>query len=86
MGHMGKRAAKGQRLIFRVIFGDSSDDRFTGKWIVKVNKCIDGWTVDGPFKTKAAAIRRAFKHARENSPAIVRLFSADGHMQTESEW
>ncbi len=82
---MGKRAAKKRRLIIRVIFGDGK--WFKGRWVIKANKCIDGWTVDdGPFKNKAAAVRRAFKHARENSPAVVRLFSADGHMQAESEW
>ena len=56
------------------------------RWAVKSSRVIDGWTLDDGKKTKADAIRAAFRYAKQFSPAKVRLYSADGKFQVESIW
>lgn len=56
------------------------------KWIIKSSRVIDGWTVDDTRTNKAKAVDAAFRYARKFSPAKVRLYSAAGKMQVESNW
>lgn len=56
------------------------------KWAVKSSRVIDGWTLDDGYTVKEKAITAAFRYAKRFSPAKVRIFSAAGKMQVESEW
>jgi len=50
-------------------------------WLIK-----QGRQVIGNYRIKANAISNAFRKARALSPAKVRIYSGDGHMQVESDW
>lgn len=56
------------------------------KWAVKSSRIIDGWTLDDDYTIKAKAIAATFRYAKRFSPAKVRLYSARGRMQVESNW
>jgi hypothetical protein len=68
-----------QRTILKVI-------RQGTKWVMKSSRLIDGWTLYDQAKSKAEAIKVAFKYAKRMSPAVVRIYSAAGKTQVESEW
>lgn len=63
-----------KRAIFRVV------KRGT-KWIVKSNR-----EELSAAKLKSSAIDRAFWYAKKASPSFVRIYSAAGKLQVESEW
>lgn len=56
------------------------------KWIVKSSRVINGWTVDDTPTNKAKAVAAAFRYAKKFSPSKVRIYTATGRMQVESEW
>lgn len=66
-----------RRRIFRVIRRD-------GRWVVKVNKTCDGWTLDDGPRDKGGAIDTAYAHAKRFKPALVRIFTAAGRLQIEA--
>jgi len=68
------------RYILKVVKGTGS---FAGKWIVKSNKLIDGWTIDDGPKNYSEAVDAAFKWAKKFKGAIVRIFDAKGKLEVE---
>lgn len=66
-----------RRRIFRVMMRN-------GRWVVKVNKECDGWTLDDSPQDKGEAIDAAYAHAKRFRPALVRIFTAGGRLQIEA--
>lgn len=56
------------------------------KWIFKSSRCINGWTLYDEAKTKAECIEITFKYAKKLRPARVKIYSAKGKLQVQSDW
>ena len=56
-----------------------------GKWIVRSNRMIDGFTVDDTCKSKSQAVTRAYKYAARLKPALVKIFTVAGKLQINYE-
>lgn len=65
-----------RRTIFKVLKRDN-------KWFIKTNKCVWGWTLDGPFTSKAKTIDSAFAYAKKIKNSIVRIFDYKNRLQVE---